>query len=115
MKVLRTFEKCLAFLYIRPELEPNRRFPKPIFKILNIVRKVINPRTLHIHVLTINICVSFVLFLYLEARTFQEYSETIYATSILASVNAGIKLFEFGQTKIFRLIDNFGDAIRKRE
>lgn len=111
MKIFQAFEECLTFAFIRPGLEEKSRYPAFIAMVFNLFPKNVNPRTLKFYFLGLSGCICLVLFLYFDARTFQECSECIHAISMLLATNYGMTQFALGEVKLFQLIDDFENII----
>lgn len=88
MRVFQEYQKFLTYAIVRPDSTT------PDF-----LRKFnLNLKTLPIYLITSLAWGCLVAYLYDEARTFQEYSETFYALTTLASTTTALKIFEWKKT-----------------
>lgn len=105
MKVLQTLQKTLSFIIVRDATEKTT-FIQKCLSVFNYI--------------WVGSCFFFgiillILFLFLEAETLQDYSETIYPL-VTISIDAVILLIHLSRkSKIFTLIDNLENIIENRK
>lgn len=106
MKVFKEYEKFVAYAFTRPD--PT--------KAPNLLQKYgINLRTIPIYAITIFGWILLIAFLLDRVQTLQDYSETIYALTTLASTTSALAIFEWQQKQLFGLIDKFESIIKPRK
>lgn len=115
MKIFHTFEKLLSYAFVRSKFKDSKTIPKFIRKCLKLLRKFFNPRILHIYAMSAFNVVSFLTFLSEQAETFQDYSETAYTLAMVIITTLGLIQFEVGIKKLFPLIDNIENLLKKRK
>lgn len=105
MKVFQEYEKFVAYAFTRPDSS----------KIPGLLERYgISAKTLTINSVIFSGMYFLILFILDEAETLQEYSETVYALTTLASITSGFVLFEWRQIHLFGSIDAFQNIIESR-
>lgn len=105
MKVLQTFQKTLSFVVTRDAPHETSRIQKFISAF----------NYLWVGSFFLFGMLFMVLFLLLEAQTFQDYSETFYPLFTLLIDSCIISIYLSRKTKIFALIDELENIIEQRK
>lgn len=103
MKVLQTIQEDITFLIIRDDVTDSRR------KFINIFSNLMVYSTYALG------CMLLTAFLFLEAQTFEQYSDAFYP---LATIVVGIfnwTIYVRNKSTIFGLIDDFEKSIDSRK
>lgn len=101
MLIFQTLRKCFAVL----GLKPSESFESHMFNTRNSITAI---------------CLSALIistneFLFFEAKNFQEYTGSFYATWTIASCGANFGFTVWKTVKFFKLIDDFQEVIDKRK
>lgn len=105
MKVFQTYEKIFAYAIVRHP-ETQNGFLYKWFIIL---------KAPFINCTTTFAWIALIIYLIRDARTFQEFSETIYASVTLASTMFALSVYFVKSMEFFTLIDNFQQVIEMRK
>lgn len=101
MKILQEFQKAFAFLIIRSTASNSAKRLHLLQCQLMIIIFIIATGSL-------------ALFLFHDAKTFQEFSETFYPFSTTTVAVIRNLIYYYNRTKIFELIDRLEDVIEIR-
>lgn len=102
MKVLHTLEKAFTFVIIRGNCSDSRKNLHRFQLFWASTTFSVGPILL-------------ILFLYLEAKTLEEYEETFYPLATLVTCGSIFLVFIWNKTEIFRVIDSFNEIIESRK
>lgn len=103
MKVLQTLEKVFTFVIIRDNTsDSGRKYLHLFHKILATFNFFVGPAFL-------------ILFIYFDAKTFEEYTEVIYPLATLLANTVCFVACILNKSTTFRMIDELGDVIETRK
>lgn len=115
MKVFQFYQNFLTYVIVRGE--PPKAFAKfsSGIKIIDLFQQhSFTLQKLFMYFIMTNSCICLTINLFLNAKTFQEYSETSYAILTLGACVLVVRIFEVNEAHIFKLIDNIEDAVKMR-
>lgn len=104
MRVFQTFEQIFAFFIVRPELAKTSR------------QQWMNKWKIPVIIYILAVAsTTLLIYLFHDAKTSQEYSETVYGLATLLTGTFGLSMYKLKSEQIFKMNDDFQSAIEMRE